>query len=193
MRSYDTIEGWFDFHALYDDQVRRAAPGAVFVEVGCWRGRSLVYLAQQVQATGKTLQVYGVEHGRGSAEHQAQVAAAGGTVVGALARNLIACGVADVATLIVASSVRAARLFAPGSVDFAFIDAGHDYQSVLSDLATWWPRVKPGGLLAGHDYGHVAWPGVTRAVHDFFRRADLRASLSPSCWAVPKGPTPEGP
>jgi predicted O-methyltransferase YrrM len=175
MRSYETIPGWFDFHALYDEQVRRARSGTVLVEVGYWLGRSLAYLGQAVRASAKALDVYGVEHGRGSEEHRDQVAAAGGTVVGAPARNLLECGVSDVVSLIVAPSCRAVRLFTPGSVDFAFIDAGHDYQSVLSDLAAWWPRIRPGGALAGHDYSSE-WPGVVKAVYSFFGRAGLHVS-----------------
>jgi hypothetical protein len=185
MRSCDTIPGWFDFHALYGEQVRRARSGAVLVEVGCWLGRSLAYLGQAVRASGKALDVYGVEHGRGSEEHCDQMAPAGGTVVGLLARNLLECGVSDVVSLIVAPSTRAARLFAPGTVEFAFIDAGHDYQSVLSDLAAWWPRIRPGGALAGHDYSSE-WPGVVKAVHDFFGRPSLHAPPCPHCWLVAK-------
>ena len=112
--------------------------------------------------------------------------AQGGTIVGRLAANLFECGVADLVTLIVAHSQRAAQLFAPESVDFAFVDAGHDFHSVLSDLASWWPRIKPGGVLAGDDYGDPAWPEVTRAVQQFFRRNDLRSSLCPDCWQVNK-------
>jgi hypothetical protein len=183
MRCYDTIPGWFDFSALYDDQVRRARPGAVLVEVGCWPGRSLVYLGQAVRVSGKALDVYGVEYGRGSQEHRDQVAAAGGTIAGQLARNLLECGVSDGVSLIVAFSVRAAWLFAPGSVDFAFIDAGPDYQCVPSDLAAWWPRIRPGGVLAGHDYT-AEWPGVVQAVHDYFGHTGLQAPPCPHCWLV---------
>ena len=118
------------------------------------------------------------------------MAAAGGTIVGALARNLVECGVVENVTLIVAPSTRAARRFAPGSIDFAFIDAGHDYQSVLSDLAAWWPRVKPGGVLAGQDYADPGWPEVMRAVHDFFGRTDLRSPYCcPYCWPLVEEPT----
>jgi hypothetical protein len=125
-----------------------------------------------------------VEHGLGSPEHHAEVAAAGGTVAGQVARNLLECGVSDTVTLVVAPSARAARLFAPASVDFVFIDAGHDYQSVLSDLAAWWPRVKPGGVLAGHDYGDPAWPGGKQAVDQFFAQPDLRSPACAWCWEV---------
>jgi hypothetical protein len=38
------------------------------------------------------------------------------------------------------------------SFDFVYIDARHDYRSVTQDLKTWWPKIKKGGLLSGHDY-----------------------------------------
>ena len=36
--------------------------------------------------------------------------------------------------------------------DYIFIDAGHDYASVYRDLVEWWPKLKKGGIFAGHDY-----------------------------------------
>eukprot|EP00920_Eleutheroschizon_duboscqi_P035826 GHVT01086718.1.p1 GENE.GHVT01086718.1~~GHVT01086718.1.p1 ORF type:complete len:428 (+),score=19.11 GHVT01086718.1:456-1739(+) len=38
------------------------------------------------------------------------------------------------------------------SIDFVYIDARHDRTSVSEDITTWWPKLRPGGLLAGHDY-----------------------------------------
>lgn len=59
------------------------------------------------------------------------------------------------------------------SIDFAFIDGAHDYESVKKDIAFTLPRLTPGALLAFHDYRSVPgefdgrWdPGVTRAVHE---------------------------
>lgn len=49
-------------------------------------------------------------------------------------------------------SVAAANLFADGSLDFVYIDAGHDKKSVLEDLQAWYLKVKKGGLLIGDDY-----------------------------------------
>jgi hypothetical protein len=58
------------------------------------------------------------------------------------------------------------------SLDFVYIDARHDYSSVLEDLAVWFPKVAPGGVLAGHDYvdGHLPEGifGVRAAVDEFF-------------------------
>jgi len=47
------------------------------------------------------------------------------------------------------------------SLDFIFIDADHRYDGVVRDLAAWVPKLKPGGLLSGHD---IHLPGVLRAV-----------------------------
>ena len=46
----------------------------------------------------------------------------------------------------------AANLFPDGSLDFVYIDANHTYEAVTEDIALWYPKVKKGGILAGHDY-----------------------------------------
>jgi 6-hydroxymethylpterin diphosphokinase MptE-like/Methyltransferase domain len=52
-------------------------------------------------------------------------------------------------------SVEAARYVADRSLDFAFIDADHTYAGCSEDILAWAPKIKPGGLLCGHDYD---WP-----------------------------------
>ena len=80
---------------------------------------------------------------------------------------------------LVSESTVAAERF--DELDFVFLDAAHDYQSVLADLQAWWPRIKKGGVLAGHDYDGAMFPGVKRAVEAFFGR-DLQSPLSANCW-----------
>ncbi len=38
------------------------------------------------------------------------------------------------------------------ALDFVYLDARHDYASVLEDLGQWSEKVRPGGVLSGHDY-----------------------------------------
>jgi hypothetical protein len=72
--------------------------------------------------------------------------------------------------LVYTSSLEAARVVP--DVDFAYIDAGHDYSSVRQDLHLWWPKTQR--LIAGHDYTLSPLPyrylnGVILAVEEFFR------------------------
>lgn len=53
-----------------------------------------------------------------------------------------------------------------GQFDMIFLDAMHTYDSVKDDIARWWPRVKAGGIMAFHDYGHGDFPGVKQAVDE---------------------------
>jgi predicted O-methyltransferase YrrM len=69
-------------------------------------------------------------------------------------------------------------------IDMVFIDAGHDYQSCKQDIELWWPRVREGGYLCGHDYQHK-FPGVMRAVSDAFPLLDV-AVFPDSVWCVEK-------
>jgi predicted O-methyltransferase YrrM len=58
------------------------------------------------------------------------------------------------ATFIRAFSVDAATQFKDGSISFVYIDANHSYEGCTTDLMAWVPKVRPGGIVAGHDYRH---------------------------------------
>lgn len=66
----------------------------------------------------------------------------------------------------------AVKLFKDDSLDFAYIDANHRYENVSEDIKNWYPKVKTGGILAGHDYldGELMEGsfGVKRAVLEYF-------------------------
>lgn len=81
-----------------------------------------------------------------------------------------------------AESTRAAAGVGPGSADFVYIDARHDYESVSADIAAWLPRIRPGGLLAGHDYydgeRYGQAYGVKRAVDEVCIDHGLEVTLT---------------
>ena len=57
-----------------------------------------------------------------------------------------------------------ARLVLGAPVDLVFIDGDHRYEACKQDIELYRDLVRPGGILAGHDYGRSDWPGVERAV-----------------------------
>lgn len=56
----------------------------------------------------------------------------------------------------------------PNGFDLVFIDANHDYPVVKNQILTWEQKVRPGGILSGHNYGHKRLPGVKEAVDEIF-------------------------
>lgn len=86
------------------------------------------------------------------------------------ARRLARFG--DRSTIWRRDSAGAGALLRPDSLDFVYLDAHHDEGSVREDLETWWPIVRPGGLLCGRDYldGELQAGvfGVRTAVDSFF-------------------------
>jgi len=76
------------------------------------------------------------------------------------------------------TSASAARATPAKALDFVYLDARHDYASVKEDLSLWFDRMRPGGILAGHDYLDGELPegifGVRRAVEEFCAQHGLR-------------------
>jgi predicted O-methyltransferase YrrM len=60
-----------------------------------------------------------------------------------------------------------AAAFEDASLDYVMIDADHAYEAVAKDIAAWLPKIRPGGILAGHDYTPEI-PGVCQAVTEAF-------------------------
>lgn len=67
------------------------------------------------------------------------------------------------------------------ALDWVYIDGDHSYQGVKDDLANYYPLVKPGGTLAGDDYGMLGlwWgDGIREAVDEFVAANDCQMTIS---------------
>lgn len=51
------------------------------------------------------------------------------------------------------------------SINFIYIDGNHQYSSVKEDIHVWYNKIKPGGIISGHDFN---WVPVCKAVVEFF-------------------------
>ncbi len=59
-----------------------------------------------------------------------------------------------------------ASLLVPDGLDFVYVDAEHTHKAVTEDLAAWWPKLRVGGIMSGHDWN---MPEVRQAVMEFWR------------------------
>lgn len=88
-------------------------------------------------------------------------------------------------------SIEAAKYFEDETIDYIYIDAVHKYHEVKNDIANWFPKVRKGGILAGHDYkachciegknnNHVdcGYTGLRRAVDEFALKCNLELHTS---------------
>lgn len=76
-----------------------------------------------------------------------------------------------------------------GEIDFVYIDADHSYVGVKKDISNWFFKVRDGGIIAGHDYGHDNFPGVKKAIDEFFSRFSWKIHTHKSgVWWVKKKP-----
>lgn len=63
----------------------------------------------------------------------------------------------------------------PDGLDFVYVDADHSCPAVWADLCHWYPKIRPGGVIGGHDYDHPDLPDVKLAVDEFCSRLGTTA------------------
>jgi hypothetical protein len=159
-----SVPGWMHEGELHwlAEQAARLHPGDAWVEVGTWKGRSAAAVALSLPAGAR---LCCVDTWRGSSDPRDPTHGAPSEVWHAWravwdALSVLRCNRVDIGSMRLAST-SAASYFDPGELAAVFIDAGHDEGNVSADLAAWAPRVRPGGLLCGHD---ASEPGVSAAL-----------------------------
>jgi len=55
-------------------------------------------------------------------------------------------------TLLAMLSAEASTRFVDNSLDLVYIDGNHSHRAVMQDMDLWWPKVKIGGIMGGHDF-----------------------------------------
>ena len=68
------------------------------------------------------------------------------------------------------------------SLDFLYIDGNHTYEYVKRDIANYYPLIKSGGLIGGHDYTKD-FKGVIKAANEFAKENNLELNtIYPDWW-----------
>jgi hypothetical protein len=89
------------------------------------------------------------------------------------------------AVLVKKRSTEALPDFKDASLDFVYIDGNHEYVHVMEDMMGWFPKLKRGGLLGGHDF-YISKEGgafceVGLAVMRWMKERNMNFWLTPAC------------
>lgn len=136
------VRGWL--HDYEGEALAALAAGLDVLEIGTYCGRSAVCLAQTARS------VHAVDW------HRGDPGAGFGWTLDECAANLRRYGVADRVVLHVGRSDAVCPLLAAGAFGLAFIDGAHDAASVAADTRHALRLLRPGGLIAYHDWDLVA-------------------------------------
>lgn len=175
---YQNIHGWFTFPSLYKSVVDYFPTNSHFIEVGAWLGCSAAYMAVEIANSGKKIKFDCIDNWQGAGLESLKPVI-NNTVYQTFLKNIEP--VKDYINPITGNSIEVCNMYANGSLDFVFIDAAHDYESVLQDINAWFPKVRNGGMISGHDY---EWESVRKAVGEYFIGKQIRSAEG--CWLVIK-------
>lgn len=180
-------EDWFTYPQLYSSMVNKFNDGSHFVEVGSWKGRSSAYMAVEILNSGKKIKFDCIDTFQGSSEHldpnspfyNEDLLKDDDWLYKEFLNNTKS--VKEFINPIIGISWDKASSYEDGSLDFVFLDAAHDYESVKKDIISWLPKVKKGGVLSGHDMHHFE---VYNAVAEILGIENI--IIQENCWIYGK-------
>jgi hypothetical protein len=86
------------------------------------------------------------------------------------------------------TSVNASKSIMENSLDIVFIDGEHTFEALKDDIQNWVPKVKKGGLISGHDYGHGNFPDVKRFIDEWVNENNYELNVEKGYvwWVIKK-------
>jgi hypothetical protein len=171
-------DNYFTYPNFYSMIVRNAInkPNYKFVEIGAWKGRSAAYMGAEIEFHSRfyrdkyKISLDTIDTFEGSEEHQELLKDEEESLYDICKKQIEP--VCDYVNIIKGDSVETSSRYEDESLDFVFIDGDHSYEGVTRDIKAYWPKVKVGGVISGHDY-EGGWVDCKKAVDDFFGDSNL--------------------
>jgi len=187
------LQGWGSTRPVFERVLAEVRP-AVVVEVGTWKGASLLHMHALARDLGLDCEFICVDTWLGSSDiwmspkDRARLRVKGGypDLYRQFVFNLVASDALDVFPLPMTSVAAADVLARLGiSADVVYIDGGHTEPEVSADIVGYFPLLRKGGLAFGDDYD-AEHPGVVRAVDSFCGSRRIELELDGRVWLARK-------
>ena len=139
-----------------------------FMELGTYKGNSICYLADKISEYSDLdeMEIYTIDTFNPTST-SSNTWKQEKDLREMCYSNIEKLGMTDYVTIVIGKSHDLSFTYEDEYFDFVFIDADHKYESVKQDIDDWYPKVKVGGILAGHDYAQTQH-GIRKAVDDRF-------------------------
>lgn len=123
--------------------------GVMIAEIGSWKGMSTAVITKTIKPFNGV--VFAIDHWQGSEGVPEHKQAETNDMLNTFRHNMKTLGLLDSVRPVVMDSATAASIFKYATLDMVFIDADHRYSRVKQDIELWLPKLKQGGIIAGHD------------------------------------------
>lgn len=165
--SWAELPGYFDWQDTYREWVLETPTDGVIVEIGVFCGRSLAFLAREaIDKRRDDLSIFGVDpfEAEDWMIRDCSHILAGRTLHETFDDLMTEHAQDEYArvSIVKGKSVPTARVW-QRRVDRLYIDGDHSTEAVAADIAAWMPLIKPGGVIAGHDFGNFGVEPAVRA------------------------------
>lgn len=177
------LQGWCEDPEIFDHIIDTIHP-TLIIEVGSWKGTSAHHMVTRAKQHQADATIICIDTWLGSDEHwrhpvwREMLNIKGGrpTLHEQFIANVVHAGLQDHIVPIPLPSRLASMVLSKISMgekrlqaDMIYIDGAHDEASVREDIASYWPLLRPGGVMLGDDCAEP-WDGVIAAVADFRER-----------------------
>jgi len=175
---FQNINGWLTpcIRKLYVQAVNKFDDKSHFVEVGAFLGKSTAFMGVEIINSEKDIRFdvidpWGIEKcNQDNVPYGSKVS--GGWNNAFMTFNKNTLPIMPYMNVFRTTSTKASVLYENKSIDFVYIDGCHCPKCVDKDIRAWLPKMKPTGIIAGHDYSHV-FPGVKKAVNKYFKKFEV--------------------
>jgi len=174
----ETIDGWMTVAELQwlFATAEAQVPGSTWVELGSWKGRSFFTVAMGLPPRARLIAIDSFARASSALAHVPTTDWVWDHF------QVVFNGVRKLREDLTLSAIRsdtasASDMFDDNSVAAAFFDADHSRDGLERDLDAWESKVRPGGLLCGHDY-NPGFPEVISLIDDRYPRRMIVADTS---------------
>lgn len=163
---YKNIDGFFNFEGLYESQVDFFQDESNFLEIGCYHGKSTIFLSELIKESNKKIKLHVIDtfDGYGNSHKE-------NNFYDLFKKHVINSGCNEIIKIYSGKSEVELLNFEDNFFDFIYIDGSHDYVDVVSDIEKSMKKLKCGGVLSGHDYNYSP---VKNAVNDVIGKKNLK-------------------